>query len=313
MSTPPRLPSFLVIGAAKSGTTALHHYLGQHPQVFMSPVRETSFFALDGARPQFRGPRAEIMNSDAIWRFEDYARLFDGVAGERAVGEVCPRYLFQLGTAAKVVRRLPEVRVVAVLRHPAERAFSSFAMYKRDGFEPCPTLDAAIDDEPRRLRETWAYAIHVNYGFYGRQLQEYFDVLPRQSIKCFLYEDLVEQPGRFFAELFEFIGVDADFMPDTERRHNASGMIRNPLLRVLWTRTHGVRSAVPLLPKPVRRRVASFFTSRAMDPLPFPAETRGRLIEIYRDDIGRLQDLIGRDLSHWLDPVPALDERAAAE
>ena len=184
-------------------------------------------------RPPFLLARvwAEIINTDAIWRFEDYARLFDGARDERAVGEVCPRYLFQLGTAAKIARRLPDVRIVAVLRHPAERAFSGFAMYRRDGFEPCATLDAAIDDEPRRIRENWAYAIHVDYGFYHRQLQEYVEVLPRQNIKCFLYEDLVEQPAWFFTELFEFIGVDPGFTPDSSRRHNASGMIRNPVLR----------------------------------------------------------------------------------
>ncbi|MDX1540966.1 MAG: sulfotransferase, partial [Geminicoccaceae bacterium] len=273
----------------------------------------TNFFALDGTPPRFRGPRAEIINTDAIWRFEDYARLFDGARDERAVGEVCPRYLFQLGTAAKIARRLPDVRIVAVLRHPAERAFSGFAMYRRDGFEPCATLDAAIDDEPRRIRENWAYAIHVDYGFYHRQLQEYVEVLPRQNIKCFLYEDLVEQPAWFFTELFEFIGVDPGFTPDSSRRHNASGMIRNPVLRALWTRTHSLRSAAPLLPKPVRRRIAGFFTSRAMDPLPFPAETRRRLVEIYRDDIRQLQELIGRDLRHWLDPVPSASGRIAAE
>jgi hypothetical protein len=160
-----RLPSFLVVGAAKSGTTALHEYLRQHPQIFMSPIKETNFFALDGTRPSFGGPRAEILNNDAIWRFEDYARLFSGVTDERAIGEVCPRYLFTAGTACRIKRRLPEVRIVAVLRNPADRAFSGFSMYRRDGLEPAATLAEAITDEPRRVRENWAYAIHVKYGF----------------------------------------------------------------------------------------------------------------------------------------------------
>jgi hypothetical protein len=301
-----------VVGAAKSGTTALHHYLQQHPQIFMSPTRESNFFALDGMPPCFGGPRAEILNTDAIWRFQDYARLFEGVIGERAVGEVCPRYLFTPGTAARIARRLPEVRIVAVLRHPADRAFSGFSMYRRDGFEPSATLDAAMADEPRRVRENWAYAIHVSYGFYGRQLQEYFEAFRREHILCLLYEDFIADPAAFFIKTFEFIGVDPHFMPDTARRHNASGTLRNPVLRALWTRTHAIRGAVPVLPKPVRRRVAGFFTSRAMDPLPFPDDTRRRLIEIYRDDIRHLQTLIGRDLSHWLEAAPAEGMRLAA-
>lgn len=300
-----RLPSFLVVGAAKSGTTALHHYLGQHPQIFMSPVKETNFFALDGRRPDFRGPRAEILNHDAVWRFEDYTRLFERASAERAIGEVCPRYLFTPGTAARIARQLPEVRIVAVLRHPAERAFSSFSMYKRDGFEPAGTLEEAIEDEPRRLREKWAYNIHVSYGFYGAQLKEYYDVFPKGRILCLLHEDMILDQRAFFAQIFEFVGVDPGFMPDTTRRHNASGIIRNPVLRALWTQTHAVRSAAPRLPKPVRQGVANFITSMPMDPLPFPPSTRRRLIETYREDVHRLQDLIGRDLGHWLEPAPA--------
>jgi hypothetical protein len=304
MASAPRLPSFLVVGAAKSGTTALHHCLRQHPQVFMSRIKETNFFALDGTPSRFGGPRAEILNTDAVWRFADYARLFEVAADEHAVGEVCPRYLFTPGTAARIARRLPDVRIVAVLRHPAERAFSSFCMYKRDGFEPAATFDEAIADERRRVRENWAFAIHMQYGFYGQQLQEYFDIFPRERILCLLYEDFTADPRAFFGKLFEFIGVNHDFVPDTSRRHNRSGTIRNPLLRALWTKTHAVRGAAPLLPKRVRQHIARFFTSRQLDPLPFPPETRRRLIGVYHNDICHLQNLIGRDLTHWLEPAP---------
>ena len=309
MSASTGLATFLVVGAAKSGTTALYEHLRQHPQIFMCPVKETNFLALDGTRPDFGGPRAEILNTDAIWRAEDYVELFSGATDQRARGEVCPRYLFKAGTAGRIKRRLPDVRIVAVLRNPVERAFSSFAMYRRDGFEPAATLAEAMADEPRRLRENWAYAIHVDYGFYGRQLQEYFDAFPREQIRCYLYEDFVADPGAFFADLLEFIGVDPGFRPDMSRRHNPSGMIRNPILRALWTRTHGIRGAAPLLPKAWRRRVAAFFVSRAMDPLPFPDETRRQLVEIYRDDIEHLQRLLGRDLGHWLRmPVSAPEQ-----
>lgn len=302
-----RLPTFLVVGAAKSGTTALHAYLRQHPQIFMCPIKETNFFALDGTPPRFGGPRAEILNRDAIWRFEDYARLFAGVTGQAAIGEVCPRYLFTSGTARRIRRRLPGVRIVAVLRNPADRAFSSFSMYRRDGFEPAATLAEAMADEPRRLRQNWAYAIHVDYGFYGAQLQEYFEAFPSGQIRCFLYEDLIENPAAFMADLYDFIGVDPTFETDMTRRYNRSGMIRNPVLRFLWTRTHGIRSALPLLPKNVRRRVANFVVDRAIDPIPFPPETRRQLVEIYREDVRSLERLLGRDLARWQQAMVAPD------
>ena len=297
-------PSFLVVGAAKAGTTAIYQYLRQHPQIYLTPLKETNFFALDGTPPRFAGPRADILNRDAIWRIEDYRRQFDGVTTETAIGEVCPRYLFTPGTAARIARRVPEVRVIALLRNPAERAFSGYSMYRRDGLEPATTFAAALSDEPRRIRENWAYAIHRRYGFYGAQLAEYYDCFPRENIRCYLYEDFSAEPMALLADLFRFIGVDSDFAPDMTRRPNRSGMIRNPLLRFLWTRTHHVRGALPLLPKSVRQRAAAFFTNRPMDPLPFPEEVRRDLLASYRDDIRRLERLIGRDLGYWLPAQP---------
>ena len=305
MARPTRLPTFLVVGAAKSGTTALYDYLRQHPQVFMSPVKETNFFALDGSRPAFGGPRAEILNTDAIWRYEDYVRLFARARLEPAIGEVCPRYLFTPGTAARIKRRLPEVKIIAVLRHPADRAFSSYAMYRRDGFEPAATLAEALADEPRRLKENWAYAIHGHYGFYGAQLEEYYAHFAHDQIRCYLYDDFLADPDALLRDIFGFIGVDQSFRPDMRQRANRSGVIRNPALRFLWTRTHAVRGALPLLPKGVRSRAARFVAGRAMDPLPFPPETRERLLEHYDADMRALARLITRDLAHWHDrPTP---------
>ena len=298
------LPTFLVVGAAKAGTTALYGYLHQNPGIYLTPLKETNFFALDGTPPAFAGPRAEILNRDAIWRIEDYRRQFDGVRNERAIGEVCPRYLFTPGTAARIHRRLPDVRIVAILRNPADRAFSAYAMYRRDGLEPASTLAAALADEPRRIRENWAYGIHRRYGYYGAQLAEYYGLFPPERIRCYLYEDFSTDPQAMLADLFGFLGIDADFVPDMTSRPNRSGMIRNPLLRFIWTRTHAIRGALPLLPKSVRQQAASFFTSRALDPLPFPSEVREALLDGYREDIGRLEALIGRDLSHWLEPRP---------
>jgi Sulfotransferase family len=293
------MPTFLVIGAAKAGTTALYHYLRQHPQVFMSRIKETNFFAFDyeGWTP-LGGPRADVINRDRC-NLRAYQALFKESAGEAAIGEASPRYMFTTGTAERIRRRLPSVRIVAILRDPAERAFSNFLMYKRDGFEPCATLAEAIADEGRRLRENWAYCTYVQIGMYAAQLQEYYDCFPQDQIKICLYEDFLENPGRLLKTFFGFIGVDDNFLPDMSTRHNISGIIGNPVLRFIWTRTHLVRSKLPT-PKPIRQQVARLFTSQRTTRVPFPEETRRQLRDIYRDDILRLEKLIHRDLSAWL-------------
>lgn len=295
------LPNFLIIGAAKSGTTSLHAYLGQHPQVYMSPLKETNFFAFDGEPPRFGGPDGDVFTRDSVFRPEHYTRLFSGRTDEIAIGEASPRYMTVPGTATRIKGRLPEVKLVAILRNPADRAFSAFSMRKRDGWEPCETLEQAIADEPRRIAECWGAGLYLRGGFYARHLRPYYDEFDRHRIRIYLYDDLISAPERLLDDLFEFLGIDSGFRPETSERLNVSGVIKNPVLRTVWTRTHGLQRAIrPLLSKPIRQRISRFFIRREKQPLPFPPEQRMRLLDHYRGDVEQLQGLIGRDLSAWL-------------
>jgi hypothetical protein len=305
------LPNFLIIGAAKSGTTSLHQYLRQHPEIYMSALKETNFFAFKGERPDFGGPDGDVFNRDCVYRIEDYVRLFEGRTDEIAIGEVSPRYLGAEGAAARIKRRIPEVKLIAILRDPAERAFSAFSMRRRDGWEPCATLEEAIADEPRRIAERWGSGVYARHGFYAALLQPYFELFGRDQIRVYLYDDLVAAPDLLFENLFEFLGVDRRFRPVTSQRLNVSGVIKNPVLRMIWTRTHPLQKTIrPLLPKAAREGVSRFFTGREKVRLPFPPEQRQRLIDRYRDDIRQLEELIGRDLSGWLASRSATPERA---
>ena len=307
-SNPGRLPDFLVIGAAKAGTTALHEYLRQHPQVCMSRSKEPRFFAFDQKPPDFRGPRDRtIFNRDVIWRLEDYRRQFTGARPDQVVGEVTPRYLSTPGTAERIRRLLPDARFVAILRQPADRAWSQFAMRRRDGFESCATLEEAIADGPRRAAEHWSSGHYFDRGRYASQLSSYFELFPRERFRIYLYDDLSKDPRGLFRDLFGFLGVDSKFVPDMSRRPNPSGDLRNPVLRWFWTRP-GARSFLrPFLPKSLRKRVSSFVIERALIRREMPSETRRWLTELYRDEVSRLETLIGRDLSAWL-PVAGADD-----
>lgn len=102
------MPTFLIIGAAKSGTTSLHQYLDQHPDVFMSPVKETNYFAFCDGIPEFQGPWAGLARQYSVMDLESYRRLFSAGASHRARGEASPQYLFRPGTAERIHRQLPE-------------------------------------------------------------------------------------------------------------------------------------------------------------------------------------------------------------
>lgn len=295
------LPSFIVIGAPRCGTTSLYAYLRQHPDVYMSPLKETNFFLFDGEKPALSGPDGENISRDSIYRLEDYKRMFAARTTEEAVGEASPRYLDCAGTAARIHSLLPDIKLVAILRNPVKRALSHFAMRKRDGWEPCDTFEAAMADEPRRLQENWAGGIYLQRGFYARHLEAYCDHFPNDQIRVYLFEDLLERPGELFADLFSYIGVDPDFQPDMSTTFNASGVIKNPVMRWIWTRTHPAQALVrPLLPKTMRQSISNIFTGLEKEAIEFSPELRCQLSEIFRVDILSLQQMIKRDLSSWL-------------
>lgn len=153
------LPTFLIIGSGRSGTTSLHAYLRQHPEVFMSEVKEPSFFSfMDGGIPS-RGPGSEWLRRTAVTTREAYEALFAASAGARAIGEASPAYLIDPAVPARIHALIPHVRLVAILRHPAERAHAAYLGRRRDGLDPAPTFEAALRDEDRRLGQgspaTW--------------------------------------------------------------------------------------------------------------------------------------------------------------
>jgi len=190
-----RFPTFVVIGAAKSGSTSLYYYLKQHPQIFMSPVKEPRFVALEGHALDFRGPGDKRVRETTVTTLEGYQRLFDGVRDERAAGEASVLYLHHPDAAVSIARYVPDVKLIALLRDPSERAYSAFLYHTRDGHEPLATFEEALDDEARRLAAGWYHGWgYRDFGFYHRHLSRYFGRFDADRIRVYLTEDLDRAP-----------------------------------------------------------------------------------------------------------------------
>ena len=297
-------PTFLVIGAYKAGTTSVHHYLQQHPEVFVPRRKEPNYFAFGdvavpvGARAtSFLAPHPAA--ASAVTRREDYLRLFDGRQSERAVGEVSPEYLVNERACEAIAAELPGVRLVAVLRNPAERAFSDYLMYRRDGVEPEEDFGRALDQQDARRRRGEPTGWYVETGFYGRQLARYFDAFPREQVDVHLFEDLVRDPDGTMGAIFTFIGVDPVPLRSVDQ-YNASGVPRNPVLgAVLRARRWLGPPVKKVLPERARPAVERF-VQRGLDRPALAPEHRARLIDTYGEDVRLLERFTGRDLSSWL-------------
>jgi len=304
------MPNFFIVGAQKAGTTSLYHYLNQHPQVYMSPIKEPFFFDHELSaggqvvRREFGGRR----QPPRFANIEEYSALFEGVGDEKAIGEATPLYIYAPGTPERIEKYVPGARSIALLRHPADRAYSAFLYAVRIGVEPLTDFAQALRAEPLRVRKGWHYVFHYrSRGLYYQQLKRYYEVFGRERLGVWLYEDLREDPASVTRGVFCFLEVDDTFAPDTSSKHNPAGVPASVPARAAMRATDravgGLRkvltptSGILPLAFEVRRAVQSRVLTA---PPPIDQEVREELIEGYREDILRLQDLIGRDLSAWL-------------
>jgi hypothetical protein len=304
--TYPPLPNFLVIGVQKSGTTALYHYLNQHPQIYMSPVKEPYFFVFENEELNFRGPRdQEILSEMVVTEIRAYRELFRNVSSETAVGEASAGYLHSSRALERIRCYVPDAKLIAVLRDPAERAYSSFLHMVRDGREPLSDFEQALEAEETRIRDNWGPIWHYKQkGFYYGQLKRYFEAFGRDQVEVYLYEeDLKDNPLGMLQDTFRYLGVDDAFVPDMSLRHNISGVPKSRTLHSFLRGPHPIKSAAkPFVPEGVRTRLVTILRNRNLSRPPrLSPEVRGRLVGEYREDILRLEELIQRDLSGWLD------------
>ncbi len=302
------LPNFLIIGAAKAGTNALYHYLRQHPQVYMSPWKEPKFFAFDSeADLGFRAAngRDAPVNASVILDQAAYEELFDDARdSELARGEASTHYLYVEKSPARIKALIPDAKLIAVLRNPVDRAFSSFLHLVRDDLEPLD-FGAALDAEPQRIAEHYAYLYrYTDMGFYSEQLDRYEKTFPERQLCVLLYDDLRRDPEGTCRRIFSFLGVAEDFVPDMSGEYNRSGVPKHrlmhrllnpsaPMKRRLWNATPGF----------ARERLLDAQTkmvNRNLERQTMPEPERDRLREVFREEVGRLETRLDRDLSHWL-------------
>lgn len=294
------LPNFLIIGAAKSGTTALYHYLKQHPQVYMSPQKETNFFAFEGQRVHFRGPGDEETSDSIITTLDSYEDQFRAASNESAIGEASPWYLYSADAATNIYRRIPDAKLIAVLRNPADRAFSSYLHVVRHGRENLGFEEGLLAEE-ERIAQGWEPIWHYQrVGFYAEQVKSYLDLFGREQTRFYLYDDFLKDPYGVLTEIYEFLGVDPDFVADTSVKPNVTGVPKNRLLGRLVFQPNPLKATARMfVPKQLRYELSQKLGQRLLVRPSQGLAVRAKLLRRFKPDILHLQELIGRDLSAW--------------
>lgn len=297
-----RMPNFMIIGAARTGTSSLYEYMRQHPDIFFSPIKEPMFFAFEGAKMDFRGPGDDKeINRKTVTDVAAYQALFAGAATQKAIGEASANYLYSDQAAARIKHYVPAAKMIAVLRNPVERAYSSFLYTIRDGRETLRDFSQALDQENKRIADHWEHIWHyAQMGFYSQQLQRYYDLFDKNNIRVYLNEEMKKDAPGLLKDVFGFLEVDDSFMPDTSVSYNEGGVPKRKLLNAVLTRPSIVKRLLrPLMPAAAMKYYTQLKHGN-LDKPPLDTDVRARLVALYRDDVMRLQDLIGKDLSSWL-------------
>ena len=299
-------PNFFIIGAAKSGTSSLADYLGQHPEVFMPSLKEPNYFAFEGTLPIPRGPAPARVLKELLYNWsavddEEYRQLFIGSSDKRAIGEASVRYLYFDRAPHRIKRQVPEARLVAVLRDPVGRLHSHYNMNRQKQLEPLGLMEA-LEAEPQRVAEGWGWDWHYRaVSTYAPQLQRYYDLFDRESIAVYLYDDFAAQPVETIRSICRHIRVSDDFVPNMAQRGKVAQQLRSEFLDrwLNWPGPVKDRLSGMGLGRVVRA-VATRATKLNYRPAPkLDSGLRRELAHQFKHDIEELSDLLGREINWY--------------
>ena len=265
--------NFLVIGAAKSGTTSLCHYLRQHPAVYVARHKESHYFAHRELRSRLNGPGDPGgLGSLLVDTEQEYDHLFADARGEIAVGEASVYYATEPKALVRALEYNPQMRFLLMLREPGARAYSAYTHMVRDRREPADTFEEALEREPERVAAGWS----PSYQYYG--LSDYADgiealraVLPEGRMHITVLEEMAADPQRALVDIFGFLGVDGRVPVDTTQIMNRSGRPRIQALNDFFVGDGAVKRGLKrLVPYEFGNRMAHRLRNWNIENAPCP-------------------------------------------
>ena len=298
-----KLPNFLIVGAAKCGTSSLHDYLNQHPDIFMPT------FTADGLK--VKEPRFLIKEKiqkrlqKGIWNYKDYKLLFQGVTDEIAIGEATVLYLYYHSEAIKNIKKYlgEDVKIIIMLRNPIDRAYSAYSFASRTLQENQSFNEALINARPRFDNdETLSPMIlYKELGMYYKMVKDYMQNF--KYVHVVIYDDFILQTDREVNKVLDFLNINTITNINTSTIINSGGRKWDSkfVKKLLMVDSIFKKILKIIIPKKIRvnikNRLVQSFTSKA-DLI--NKTTKKELLDYYYKDIHLLEKLINKDLSKWL-------------
>jgi Sulfotransferase domain len=304
------LPNFLIVGAPKAGTTALHVALARHPQLYLSRVKEPKYFLTSGRPKAQGGPGDAKTLREQVWERDKYEALFADAPPGSILGESTSLYLHDGVALQRIRAAIPDVRIIALLRDPVDRAHSNWAHLWSAGLEPEHDFIKACLLEQRRAAAGWApFWRYISLGKYGEQLDHLWTLFPRDQTLVLRYRELRESPAETLDLITEFLGVETRVVTETTAEnvttHASRSLVNKTVARVLRAGS-SLEAALPgSVGKgmaPVNKFLSQHLQREQRVREPLTAEQRAALIPQFTQDVHLLERLSGESFSDWLDP-----------
>jgi hypothetical protein len=274
------LPNFLGLGAQRCGTTWLHQQLNNHPKVYV---------------PQ---KRKEIHFFDKYYHkgFNWYESFFppDPVAGQYScIGEITPMYIYDPEVPKRIKKDLPDCKFIAILRNPADRAYSQYAYRVQNRLEK-RTFSQLLTDDPELYQR----------GLYGEQLKRYLDIFPPERFLVLIFEETIKAPEKGLKKIADFLGIDPQefALNKTQEKVNSSRVVRfaKPYVFArkcaVWLKERDL-DWVFNTAKAIGIRKELFGTEGTLAKI--DPNIRQELLNKYQEDIAELEKIIDRKILVW--------------
>lgn len=291
---------FVLAGATKAGTSALHEWFRGHPAIRLPRDKEPHYLSHGLFGQHYTGIGREITSLEAYW-----ALFPENTAAQKKTGDFDPLTLHGPFAPDLLQAINPDAKALVILRNPVDRAYSHYLMEVRECFEARVFYQAIQEDYIEFNKNTGEFSPLIRLGFYTSQLEQFTRKLGRENVRVWLYDDFCEDPTKVVGEMCEFIGVESSGMPSPINvRENEAGVPKSRLsAAILRARRGRLRTTHFLylkLPLWFRRYVRAKFLIKRVIPPPMPAAAKDFLIEVYKVEILKLEKLLGRNLAHWL-------------
>lgn len=293
----PKKPNFLIVGAAKCGTTSLFEYLRQHPDIYMPPCKEVSYFAGRYGK--------NVMSLD------EYLTYFSNSKYQKRIGEASGAYLYSEDTPKKIADTLgKEIKIIIILRNPIEMSYALWGQNLRDGNENLSFIDA-VEQQNIRLNDSsfkkririWLYQYaYIDRAIYAPQVKRYFDTFGRKNTRVYIFEEFFTETEKSLADLYNFLEIDLHYRLTQYKKYNAAGRVRSKVLHRFYSEEHILTSLIrKTVPAPLRRGLIGWLykiNSQSSVRKPLQPEVKAKIKKQFQPSIQDLEALLDRKLTH---------------